>query len=226
MNAVAPYTIGAQVACKDGECGELSRVIVNPVARVVTHLVVEPDHLPQEARLVPVNLVDSAGEQIVLNCDAAWFDRLEHAQEDEFLPAQNDELGYDTAQARWLPFYPLGGGLGGVAIAGTGDVDAHGPAEPQLISYDRVPAGEVQVRRGQRVHAVDGDIGHVRGLVVDPADNHVTHVLLDEGHLWGKKEVAIPIGAVTAVTGADAGIELSLAKDAVRDLPPVDIARL
>jgi hypothetical protein len=49
----------------------------------------------------------------------------------------------------------------------------------------------------------------------------VTHVLLAEGHLWGEKEVAIPI---TAVTGVDEdGAQLNLTKDEVRDLPPVDI---
>jgi hypothetical protein len=49
----------------------------------------------------------------------------------------------------------------------------------------------------------------------------VTHVLLQEGHLWGRKEVAIPIKAVTEVS--DEGIKLSIAKRDVEDLPPVDI---
>jgi hypothetical protein len=83
-----------------------------------------------------------------------------------------------------------------------------------------VPVGEVEVRRGDYVHAIDGAIGRVQGLVVDPSDHHMTHVLLDEGHLWGKKRVAIPIGAVT---GVDDGVRLSLAKDEVRDLPSVDL---
>jgi len=76
------------------------------------------------------------------------------------------------------------------------------------------------VRRGEHVHATDGAIGRVQGLVIDPSDYHVTHVLLDEGHLWGKKEVAIPISAVTGV--AD-GVRLNLTKDEVRDLPAVDL---
>ena len=74
--------------------------------------------------------------------------------------------------------------------------------------------------RGDRVHATDGDIGLVRGLVIDPRSRHVTHVLLQEGHLWGRKEVAIPISAV-ASTGD--GIQLTIAKQQVQDLPPVDI---
>jgi hypothetical protein len=45
-------------------------------------------------------------------------------------------------------------------------------------------------------------------------------VLLQEGHLWGRKEVAIPIGAVI---GVDEGIRLNLTKEEVQDLPPVDV---
>ncbi|MGH9098789.1 MAG: hypothetical protein ACRDV8_00980 [Acidimicrobiales bacterium] len=54
---------------------------------------------------------------------------------------------------------------------------------------------------------------------MDPSDHQVTHVLLDEGHLWGKKEVSIPISAVTGV-GED-GVRLSLTKAQIADLPPV-----
>jgi sporulation protein YlmC with PRC-barrel domain len=70
------------------------------------------------------------------------------------------------------------------------------------------------------VHATDGAVGRVRGLVIDPSDHRVTHVLLDEGHLWGQKRVAIPIGAVKDV---DDGVRLSLTMDEVRDLPPIDL---
>jgi sporulation protein YlmC with PRC-barrel domain len=101
---------------------------------------------------------------------------------------------------------------------------AGGAAVPPAITYDTVPAGEVEVRRGDHVHAADGSIGHVQGLVIDRGSAHVTHVLLREGHLWGRKEVAIPISAVTAVE-AD-GIRLSLTKQEVGDLPPVDIDHL
>ena len=38
------FTIGVDASCSDGICGEVSRVVVDPVARVLTHLVVEPKH--------------------------------------------------------------------------------------------------------------------------------------------------------------------------------------
>jgi hypothetical protein len=93
---------------------------------------------------------------------------------------------------------------------------AHHPT----VTQDRVPVGEVEIRRGDHVHATDGNIGRVGGLIIDPGDHHVTHVLLDEGHLWGAKQVAIPIGAVTRVDG---GVRVKLTKDELRDLPPVDL---
>jgi hypothetical protein len=58
----------------------------------------------------------------------------------------------------------------------------------------------------------------LRGLAILTRGHHVTHILLDEGHLWGKGRVVIPIGAVT---GFSDGVRLSLTKDEMRDLPPV-----
>jgi hypothetical protein len=41
--------------------------------------------------------------------------------------------------------------------------------------------------------------------------------------LWGSKQVAIPVGAVT---GTETGIRLRISRDEVKDLPPVDIDHL
>jgi sporulation protein YlmC with PRC-barrel domain len=90
----------------------------------------------------------------------------------------------------------------------------------QPVTYDTVPLGDVAVRRGETVHATDGEIGKVQGLVIDSRNHHVTHVLLQEGHLWGRKEVAIPI---SAVVGVDDGIRLNISKEDVQNLPPVNV---
>jgi sporulation protein YlmC with PRC-barrel domain len=214
MSDTTEYTIGAEVTCSDGVCGHLSRVVVDPVARALTHLVVEPKNRRGLDRLVPIDLVDATAGEIRLQCSAADFNALEDAEEARFLADAGEQLGYGAGEAYSWPYYGLGTGMGGMGAMGLAYT-------PQLI-YDRVPVGEVEVCRGEHVHATDGDIGRIQGLVIDPKDHHVTHVLLQEGHLWGKKEIAIPIGAVTDVT-AD-GVRLNLTKDEVRDLPPVDLA--
>ncbi len=216
MSETAQFTIGSEVACSDGVCGELTRVVVDPVARALTHLVVEPTHRQGAGRLVPIGLVDPTATDLRLRCTMPEFEALEDADETEFVPGAPGDLGYADGQMLSQPYFVLGIGTSGV-VGAAGSIGAG----PHLIVHHRVPVGEVEVRRGAHVRATDGDIGRVRGLLVDPGDHHVTHVLLDEGHLWGQKTVAIPIGAVTDVR---AGVRLGLTKDQVRDLPAVDLA--
>lgn len=207
-----PFTIGAAVACADGPCGELRRVVVNPVNRTLTHLVVEPEDHLDLARLVPLDLVDTSAGQVRLGCTREEFARLDAAEETQFAAGAQGYGPYAPEQMLSWPYYGLGPGMGGF-----------GPEMVPLgVTYDTVPLGEVEVRRNEHVHATDGYIGRVQGLVIDRESHHVTHVLLQEGHLWGKKDVAIPIRSVTKVDPDD-GIHLSLTKQQVEGLPPVDI---
>ncbi len=209
MEETTTFTIGAEARCSDGACGEVIRVVVDPVARVLTHLVVEPKQRVGCGRLVPLDIVDAAPGEVRLRCTKAAFEKLDLAEETQFLSRSSDYAGYGPGQWLSWPYYGLGGGIG----LSMGSLS-------QPIVNDKVPLGEVAVRRGEQVHATDGDIGRVQGLVIDPDDHQVTHVLLEEGHLWGRKEVAIPMSAVTRVDG---GIRLSISIQEVKDLPPVDI---
>lgn len=209
------FTIGAEASCSDGVCGEVSRVVVDPLARALTHLVVEPKHRLGLGRLVPLGLVDVTEGEIRLRCTMAEFARLDPAEETQFVPGTGGYAAYGPEQILTWPYY----GLGGMGMAGAGMGEAR---VSQTVTYDTVPAGEVAVRRGEHVHATDGDIGQVQGLVIDPRSHHVTHVLLREGHLWGRRELAIPIGAVAGAGDGD-GVRLRITTQEVRDLPPVDV---
>jgi len=214
MTQTTEFMIGADASCTDGGSGQVSRVIVNPVAREVTHLVVNPKDRHGPGRLVPLDLVDATTGQIRLRCTLAEFQTLRPAEETEFVPGSGyaGYPGYAPNQVHCLPlftgrFYPV--------------VDEPGePGASQAVTYDSIPLGEVEVRRGETAYATDGEIGQIQGLVVEPGGHHVTHVLLQEGRMWGRKEVAIPIGAVTKLGGI---VELSLTKQQVKDLPPVDV---
>jgi sporulation protein YlmC with PRC-barrel domain len=216
MAAAVRFTIGAEVSCADGVCGRLTRVVVDPVTVTVTDLVVEPEHRQGLARLVPVELATLAADGIVLNCTLAQFAGFDSAEETQFVPGTRGYETYGPEQVLSWPYYRRDDTVM--------DPDREGTTS-QTVTVDTVPLGEAEVRRGEHVHATDGSIGQVQGLVVDPAGEHVTHVLLQEGHLWGRKQVAIPIRAVTEVD-ADEGIKLSISKQDVQDLPPVGVADL
>ena len=213
MAQAMTFWIGADASCTDGACGQVSRITVNPVTREVTHLAVDPKHRHGPERLVPVDLVDVTTGQIRLHCTLAEFQALQPAQETESGP-DLDPTGHGHPdntpnEGNWVV---MGRGVSMQrAESGT----------PQQVTVDYVPEGEVEVHRELTVCATDSDIGQVGGLVVEPGGHHVTHVLLQEGHMWGRKEVAIPIGAVTKI--GTLLIHLSLTKHQVKDLPPVDM---
>ncbi len=212
MAEATPFVIGARASCTDGPCGEVSRVVVNPVARSVTHLVVEPEGRLGLGRLVPLDLVNATAEEVRLRCTLKEFEGLESAEDSQFVPGTQGYGAFGPEQVVSWPYYGLGGmGVSGDELAGVS----------QMVTYDTVPLGEVEVHRGDPVHATDGNIGRVQGLVIDSRNRHVSHVLLQEGHLWGRKEVAIPISAVTGID--EDGMKLSLTKRQVQDLPSVDI---
>jgi hypothetical protein len=216
MSQMAEFVIGADATCTDGPCGQVSRVVVDPVAQTVTHLVVEPKHRQGLGRLVPLDLISGTPQQVRLSCSRAQFQELPSAEETQFVPGTAGYAAYGPSQVLSWPYYGLGP-MGPAALS-----DAGGPADA-VITYDSVPPGEIAVHRGDPVHATDGPIGHVQGLVVDQGSHHVTHVLLAEGHLWGRKEVAIPVTAITPGPRTDDGLQLTLTKDQVKDLPAVDI---
>jgi sporulation protein YlmC with PRC-barrel domain len=195
-----PFRIGADASCTDGACGQVSRIIVNPVTLEVTHLAVDPKYRHGQGRVVPVDLVETTMRQIRLRCALAEFQTLRPSQEGG---GSAPDLG-SSGQTRWV--------LGPV----------HDPGDAgQGVTVDYTPSGEVDIRRELTVCATDGEIGQVQGLIVDPDGHRVTHVLLQEGHAWGRKEVAIPIGSVTKI--GTLLIHLSITKHQVKDLLSADI---
>jgi sporulation protein YlmC with PRC-barrel domain len=199
------FKIGAHVDATDGRCGRLTRLIFDPIADAITDLVVEPSHHEELARLVPLKLVASVEDDLIrLDCTKERFEQLDQAEETQFLPANETELGYGDGGASW-PYYALAVPLG----------RSHAP-----MFSDRVPVGDVEIRRGDPVHAKDGWIGAVQGLVIDPADHHVTHVILQEGHAWARKQITIPIGVANRVAGE---LRVDLSKDEIEALPPVSL---
>jgi hypothetical protein len=211
------FIIGSSVSCSDGSCGELACVVVDPAARTVTHLVVGPPHRGGTSRLVPVRLAGTGTAAIRLRCTMSQFEGLQEAQETQIVPGALGELDDGHDHKLSAPYYGRGG-MGLAMAVGTG---LGSGTAPRRITSDRIPAGTVEVRRGEHVHATDGPIGKVRGLTVSTRGRQVTRILLDEGHLRGKRQVAIPIGAVADFSD---GVRLSLTRDEVRDLPPVDLA--
>jgi sporulation protein YlmC with PRC-barrel domain len=195
--------IGSDAVSSDGFRGEVKSVVIDPADRTVTHLVVEPEGRAGLARLVSLDIVDATTGGIQLQCTGEEFRNLPPAEETlgEGFPGNEGPV----------QVLPPGWRDAGIPTVEGGTIPRIGEQE----NVSLVPPGEVE-QRGDHVHATDGDIGQVRAIVIDPGSRAITHVLLREGHLWGRKEVAIPAGQIARF---DDGIRLRMSKQQVQDLP-------
>jgi sporulation protein YlmC with PRC-barrel domain len=215
--------IGNSVRCTDGVLGELADIVIDPLAKRVTHLVVKSKHDEEEALLVPIQLAkgnDEKEREIELECTLEEAQGFDSVREAAYLrlgesPTEDPEWDVGVEDVLAMPYYAgLDDGVGTY----WGEPDSH-----VTMYYDRVPKGEVEVRRASAVISADGhSLGEVDGFVVAP-DEQITHFVLERGHLWGRKEVTIPIGAVVRVE-SDV-VHLALSKDEVGALPAVRVGR-
>lgn len=206
--------LGRPIHCSDREVGELADLVIDPTTRRVTHLVVRMHGHEGPARLVPVDLIENGGtaEGIGLTCASEQMSALDTVEKFAYVrtgdfPVEDPRWDVGVSEMLMAPYYEA-----------TGLGEYPGAYDPNTgVAYDRIPKGEVEIRRDSEVITADGALaGRVDGFVVD-GEQHITHFLLERGHLWGKREVTIPIGAVDGIK-TDA-VTLSLTKDEVGALP-------
>ena len=199
--------LGCAVRCTDGPFGELADVVIDPIARRVTHIVVAPHHHPDRARLVPVGQASDDGDAIALDCSVADIEALEVVHESAYLrvgefPVADPDWDIGAQNVLALPLYPEADGYASVV-----EPDPH-----VMISYDRIPKNTVEIRRSSAVRSADGHhLGHVDGFLV--SQDGTADIVLERGHLWGKREVVIPAGSVASIE--DDAVTLKLDKDEV-----------
>jgi sporulation protein YlmC with PRC-barrel domain len=194
--------LNAQVRCADGPCGQSTRIVLNPTTDQVTHVVVKEQSAPHAERLVDLNLVTEATPQVIrLRCTGDQLADFEPFVTAEFVEAR-------------VPRYSSGVYMMPYVTSMDGQA---------MVETESVPRGELAVQRGARVEATDGAVGRVDEFLLDPRSQRVTHLVLRQGHLWGQRDVTIPISQIELIS--ENAVYLKLDKQQVEALPTVPIAR-
>jgi sporulation protein YlmC with PRC-barrel domain len=192
--------IGAEVHSVEGFYGHSTFIILDPLKNKVTHLAVKEAEYPGTQRLVPVHLIQTTtAQRINLRCTNQELSQMENFIENEFIPT-----GYEAGAVMMWPFVVP-------------------EAAFVTMQKEKMPPGELAVRRGTRVQSTDGDVGRVDEIMVDSQDGKITHLILREGHLFGHRDVAIPVSQIDHL--AEETIHLKLNKKGVEDLPEIKIDR-
>lgn len=204
-NRLLRLKLEGPVDCTDGKWGKLRGLVIDPVRKSVTHLVVEPGRMPASARIVPIEIGRNAGggSALIIDCTIAEAQSQPLAEALAFshggrLTADDPDWDVGVADTIEMP-YQDGGPF----------VDYSPDPDPRIMmSYDRVPKGMVEIRRISSVTTADGQIaGRLEGVVVD--GRQITHVIVVRGYLWRRRQIAVPIEAVSKIATDDVSLALS-----------------
>jgi sporulation protein YlmC with PRC-barrel domain len=198
--------LSADVLCGGKSCGSSAAIVMNPVTDQVTHVVVKEKHAPHTQRLVPTRLIaETTPKHIELRCSPDELAKMDPLVETEFIKTEIPYYGTDAVVYNWSFVVP--------------------ETETKLVSvqHERIPPGELTIHRGAPVSGTDGRLGKVDEFLVDPTDGHITHLVLREGHLWGQKDVSIPVSEIDRIH--EDAVYLRLSKEEVGALPSIPIAR-
>ena len=94
------------------------------------------------------------------------------------------------------------------------DRKERGEEDPHLRSFKEIV--------GYRVHAGDGDIGHVENFMLEDADWSLPYFIVDTSNWWLGEHVLISVAAVNSIEWTDRRFRLNVSRDQVKTSPKWD----
>jgi len=201
----------AQVECTDGVCGLSVYVLIDPVSDQVVHVVVK-ETITNMEYIVPVDVISATiADTIRLSCSKAELEKMPLFTQTEFVQEKVlDYAGYMGGTSGMGPYFYMPYVTSEVRV-------------PISAEHKQIPPGELAVHRGTRVEATDGYVGKVDEFVVNPENGHITYLVMREGHLWGDKNVIIPVSAME--DNGDDTVFLNIDKHQIESLPTFAVKR-
>jgi hypothetical protein len=217
--------LGCTLGAQDGLIGTVTDFYLDDEAWVIRYLIVDtadevrsrkvlimpallgtPDWV---ARTLPVTIT----REQVRNCPDIDTDKPVSRQQ---------ELGY-------LGYYGYGKYWGGGGLFGAAtypDILQAG-LQPQPATHGDHAGDDPHLRSGNvllryYIHAVDGDIGHVHGFIVDDHSWAIRYLVVQTSNWWPGNRVLVAPESIDSVSWADCMISLDTTRETVRNSPPYD----
>jgi hypothetical protein len=228
MKGMEDYTIGAT----DGIIGRVRDFYFDDVAWVIRYLVVQTGE--RNVLISPISIGRPDWSKKVLPVSLTRKQVRDSPDIDTNKPvSRQHEMGY-------LGYYGYGNYWGGGGLWGAGfypdllqagmQILPDGPSsQPTQASIPRHQRSDPHLRSGNAVmryyvHATDGDIGHVEGLLVDESSWAIRYVIVDTSNWWLGHQVIVAPEWISRVDWAESKVWVDLTQQAIKDSPAYDAA--
>ena len=227
MKDMEDYSIGA----RDGLIGRVSDFYFEDDTWVIRYLVVAMGDGPAARRKVlisPIAIGQPDWSEKILPVSLTRSQVERSPDFDTAKPvSRQHEMGY-------LGYYGYGNYWGGGGLWGAGlypDILQGGMQREvkAAVAADsaRTPRADPHLRSGNDVmryyvHASDGDIGHVQGLLIDERTWAIRYLIVNTSNWWLGHQVVIAPQWIENLNWAESTVTVDLTREAIRDAPAYD----
>jgi uncharacterized protein YrrD len=195
---------GAQVVTASGTTlGTVEGVIIDPLTKAVTHIVIRKGRILAQDKLIAYSLIDSATEdRITLREKSGDLEALPSFEVNHYVPLAPEDIGidYTTGLAHPLFGYP--------------------PVVWDSYSTRNIPNNTVALRKGARVISSDDKyMGDVEQVFTDPKGTQATHFVISKGLLLKERKL-IPTTWVIDI--AEDEVQLAVSGNLLERLSPYE----
>jgi hypothetical protein len=228
MKGMEDYSIGAT----DGVIGRVKDFYFDDVAWVIRYLVVQTGE--RKVLISPISIGRPDWSKKILPVSLTRKQVRDSPDIDTNKPvSRQHEMGY-------LGYYGYGNYWGGGGLWGAGfypdllqaglQISPDSPSpQPQAGSLPGHQQSDPHLRSGNAVmryyvHATDGDIGHVEGLLVDETSWAIRYVIVDTSNWWLGHQVIVAPEWIGRVEWSESKLWVDLTRQAIKDSPAYDAA--
>jgi sporulation protein YlmC with PRC-barrel domain len=222
MKDMEDYTIGAT----DGIIGRVQDFYFDDEAWVIRYLVVKGGNGSSRRQVLisPIAIGQPNWSEKILPVSLTRAQIQSSPDIDTHKPvSRQHEMGY-------LGYYGYGMYWGGGGLWGAGIYPDELQAGLQTEAVNgEVPhqGDDVHLRSGNAimryyVHASDGDIGHVQGLIVDEKSWAIRYIIVNTSNWWLGHQVLIAPEWIDDVDWAESKLSIDLTRQAIKDSPHYD----
>ena len=205
---------GADVYSSTGEkLGAIDRVIIDPVTKEVTHLVISKGFLFTTNKMIGINTLNTQDdERISVLSSGSDLENFQDFSESEYVTLeQSDNPTEDIPTSTWYPPTEYAWWRSGPGMAY--------PPMPLFVRKmePNIPEGTVALDEGATVTSKDGQhVGNVEEVYVDKEDNRATHILVSAGILF-KEQKLLPVTWISEIDEHE--VHLSVDADFLNRVP-------
>ncbi len=199
----------------DEKVGHVDRVVVDPVDKEITHIVVKAGFIFTEDTVVPMDYVHhSDKERVILTAREEGFDDLPPFMETDYVTADEDttpEFVQPTYASTVYYYAPLSGYV-------ANEYNTSSDRRYVNAQVKNIPEGTIVLEEGMDVVSSDGDvIGSVGELKFESTSDQITAILVESGIPFFKDKKIIPTRWIHSIT--DDHINLAVTKNYLERLP-------